>query len=120
MRIVPIMKTVGVACNLKCRYCWFHPLDQTKIEVMPLKLLEKLVRGYAEVDDSGSYQFIWHGGEPLLAGIEFFQSALELQRRFMSGTRVKNVIQTNGTLLSPAWVRFFLENDFPCSGGPPP
>lgn len=112
MRIVPIIKTVGVACNLKCRYCWFNPLDQTKIEVMPIELLEKLVRGYAEVDDSGSYQFIWHGGEPLLAGIDFFQSALELQKRFMSGTRVKNVIQTNGTLLSPAWVRFFLENDF--------
>ncbi|MCO5297195.1 MAG: radical SAM protein [Fimbriimonadaceae bacterium] len=112
MRIVPIIKAVGIACNLKCRYCWFNPLDQTKIEVMTLDLLEKLVRDYAIADDSGSYQFIWHGGEPLLAGVEFFQSALKLQKLFMAENRVKNVIQTNGTLLSPAWVRFFFENDF--------
>ena len=112
MRIVPIIKTVGVACNLKCRYCWFNPLDQTKIERMPFELLERLTRDYAEADDSGSYQFIWHGGEPLLAGIEFFHSALELQARYMMGARVKNVIQTNGTLLTPTWVRFFIENEF--------
>lgn len=112
MRIVPIIKTVGVACNLKCRYCWFNSLDQSKVERMPEKLLEKLVRDYAEADDSGSFQFIWHGGEPLLAGIKFFEAALRFQKLYMAGAKIKNVIQTNGTMLTPNWVSFFLENRF--------
>jgi len=112
VRIVPIIKTVGVACNLKCRYCWFNPLDQSKVERMPPALLEKLVRDYAEADDCGSYQFIWHGGEPLMAGIDFFRTALAFQGRYMGGAKVKNVIQTNGTMLTPKWVKFFLDAGF--------
>lgn len=111
-RIVPIIKTVGVACNLKCRYCWFNPLDQSKVQRMPGDLLEKLICDYAEADTSGRYQFIWHGGEPLMAGIGFFQRAVELQRRIMSGAHIKNVIQTNGTMLSSRWTEFFLEHGF--------
>lgn len=112
MRIVPIIKTVGVACNLKCRYCWFNPLDQSKVELMPLDLLEKLVRDYAEADDSGSYQFIWHGGEPLMAGRSFFDAALRFQRHYMANAPIKNVIQTNGTMLNDDWSAFFIENRF--------
>jgi len=111
-RLVPIIKTVGVACNLKCRYCWFNPLDQSKVERMPDPLLEKLIRDYAEADRSGSYQFIWHGGEPLMAGLGFFRRAVELQGQFMPCARIKNVIQTNGTMLTPPWTEFFLEHGF--------
>lgn len=112
MRIVPIIKTVGVACNLKCRYCWFNPLDQSKVKLMPIGLLEKLIRDYSEADDSGSYQFIWHGGEPLMAGLTFYRKALDFQARYTSGAKIKNVIQTNGTMLTPKWVRFFKEHAF--------
>lgn len=79
MRVVPIIKTVGVACNLKCTYCWFNPLDQSTVRLMPNSILESLVRGYAEADESGSYQFIWHGGEPLMAGRTYFEQALAYQ-----------------------------------------
>lgn len=112
MRIVPIIKTVGVACNLKCKYCWFNPLDQSKVQLMPLDLLEKLVRDYAATDDSGCFQFIWHGGEPLMAGRQYFEAALSFQEQFMPSLPVKNVIQTNGTMLDEGWVKFFLRYGF--------
>jgi uncharacterized protein len=101
-----------VACNLKCKYCWFNPLDQSKVELMPPELLEKLVQDYARADDSGSYQFIWHGGEPLMAGRQFFETALELQEKYMPDSPVKNVIQTNGTMLTQEWASFFAEHKF--------
>lgn len=112
MRIVPIIKPVGVACNLRCRYCWFHPLDQSRTAPMSLALLEKLVRDDAEADNTGSYQFIWHGGEPLMAGRAFYEAAIEFQKLFMSGFPVKNVIQTNATMLTGRWAEFFLRNGF--------
>jgi uncharacterized protein len=47
-----------------------------------------------------------------MAGVSFFEAALKFQGRYLSGARVKNVIQTNGTMLSPNWVTFLLEHDF--------
>lgn len=110
--VIPIIKTVGVACNLKCSYCWFNPLDQSTVRRMPEALLERLIQGLVQVNSTGRFQFIWHGGEPLLAGRPFFESALQLQERHITSGEVKNVIQTNGTLLDEKWVDFFLNNDF--------
>ncbi len=112
MQIVPIIKTVGVACNLKCRYCWFNPLDQSKVHLMPNALLERLVRGYREADRGGSYQFIWHGGEPLMAGRGFYEEALALQGFYMKDVQIKNVLQTNATMLDERWVEFLMGHGF--------
>lgn len=112
MKIVPIIKTVGVACNLKCTYCWFNPLDQSTVHLMSNDVLHNLVQGYAEADESGRYQFIWHGGEPLMAGRGYFEEAIRLQRHYMADAKIKNVIQTNATLLDDKWTDFFMENEF--------
>jgi len=65
---------------------------------------------------SGKMSFIWHGGEPLLVGIDFFREVVEIQNTYSSinllGTEVQNSIQTNGTLVTPEWAAFFKENDF--------
>ena len=58
-------------------------------------------------------KFIWHGGEPLLAGIRFFQRAVELQQKLAApGQQIINTIQTNGTLLNRTWASFLAERDF--------
>jgi uncharacterized protein len=57
--------------------------------------------------------FIWHGGEPLLLGRDFFRKALSLQEKFLQPRRyVLNSIQTNGTLIDEAWCEFFGRNKF--------
>jgi uncharacterized protein len=56
--------------------------------------------------------FHWHGGEPLLAGIDFYERAVALQRAFSSsGQVVTNTVQTNGTLLNDRWVRLFVRHN---------
>ncbi|MEK7506930.1 MAG: radical SAM protein [Patescibacteria group bacterium] len=56
---------------------------------------------------------MWHGGEPLLAGIEFYREAVEFQCIWKKqGKKIINFIQTNATLITPEWTRFFSENDF--------
>ncbi|SFP14034.1 uncharacterized protein SAMN04488056_1242 [Cohaesibacter marisflavi] len=50
--------------------------------------------------------------EPTLAGIPFFQKALELQRKYAAGKQISNSIQTNGLLIDDEWARFLAANHF--------
>ena len=44
--------------------------------------------------------------------ISFYKKALELQQKYGRGRQIDNCIQTNGTLLTDDWCRFFKENNF--------
>jgi uncharacterized protein len=56
-------------------------------------------------------RFIWHGGEPTLLPISFYEKAFLVQSRLRRpGQKIGNCIQTNATKLTPAWARFFRAN----------
>lgn len=111
-RRVPIIKAVGDWCNLRCIYCFYNGMNQKPIKVLKKDLLESFFEQYFKLF-SGEMRFVWHGGEPLLAGINFYEEALVMQRKFMkSGDVVENLIQTNATLITNQWAKFFKENKF--------
>ncbi len=57
--------------------------------------------------------FSWQGGEPTLAGIDFFRDAVELQERYRPpGAHILNALQTNGTLIDAGWATFLAEHGF--------
>lgn len=63
--------------------------------------------------DQDDIEFIWHGGEPLLAELKFYHEVVEFQRRWkQQGKKIVNFVQTNATLVTPELTRFFSENDF--------
>jgi uncharacterized protein len=57
---------------------------------------------------------IWHGGEPLTAGIPMFHEILKLEDKIESESKAKfiNVVQTNGTLINDEWANLFSKNKF--------
>lgn len=107
-------KTVSEDCNLACDYCYYstcggRPGARRRI---PLELLETAIRKYME-HSQGTAAFAWQGGEPLLAGLEFFEGAIALQvKHAPPNTTIGNVLQTNGTLLTGDWARFFRRYHF--------
>lgn len=105
-----MLKPVGSACNLGCRYCYY--LDKGTGGRMSLEVLEKAIRSYADACHGPELNFIWHGGEPLLLGVDFYRAAVALERRYSSGRPVFNSIQTNGTLMTPEWAAFFRKHNF--------
>ncbi len=108
-------KPVGAACNLACRYCYYLRRPGTgPSQRMSGEVLEAFVRDtLAAQADLPEVHFSWQGGEPLLAGLDFFREALALQGRFRpAGVRVVNALQTNGTLLDARWADFFAEHRF--------
>ncbi len=117
MKVFPIIKCVDIACNLRCDYCYYRYLDQSvkADSVMSPDVLESLTEQLFEVNP-GLCNFLWHGGEPLLAGIDFFESALEFQDKYQRGSsKIINSVQTNGALLNEKWVDFFKAHHF-CVG----
>ena len=58
----------------------------------------------------GGVEFLWHAGEPLSAGLPFFRRAFALlAARAPAGVAVRHTVQTNGTLVTPAWCDLFSE-----------
>ena len=109
-----VVKPVGPVCNLRCDYCYY--LDK-KIGndkgLMSDDVLENYIRQVVAIHGRmAEIEFAWHGGEPTIAGIPFFEKALKLQEKYAAGRRVLNTLQTNGTLLDEDWCRFFAEHDF--------
>ena len=110
-----MVKPVGSSCNLDCQYCYYlgkSGIYHNRQPRMSSELLEKYVRQYIEANDVQMITFCWHGGEPLLAGMDYFIEAVEFQNRYKGGKRIENTIQTNGTLISEEWCDFFRDNDF--------
>ena len=111
-----MLKPVGSKCNLRCAYCYY--LDKAssvysgREPVMSLELLELCIRDFCDSCDLPELTVEWHGGEPLLAGMDFFRSALALERKYSGGRPVHNTLQTNGTLLDGEWAAFFHDNNF--------
>ena len=107
-----LITPVGSQCNLRCIYCYHAPVrDNSKLMVMPRDILEKTMAEGLQWHEN--IDFLWHGGEPLLAGLEFFEEAMNLQKKYsMSNKRVRNIVQTNATLIDKRWAEFFCRENF--------
>lgn len=110
-----MIKPAGSLCNLDCHYCYY--LDKSEIyggvePRMTYEMLEVFIREYIQANDVQEVTFNWHGGEPLVMGLDFYRKAIELEHRYSGEKIVRNTIQTNGTLINAEWASFFKEHDF--------
>ena len=114
LRFNMMFKPVGSACNLGCSYCYY--LDKASLfdehSSLPFDLLEKVIKEYIELNDSEQIVFDWHGGEPLLLGLDYFKKIVNLQNKYRRDKHIYNTIQTNATLLDDDFALFFKENNF--------
>ena|ERR1035437_808021 len=109
-------KPIGPACNLRCSYCYYLDKENLNPKNSSNKMsdatLELFVDQYINAQPGEQALFTWHGGEPLLLGIEYYRKAIRLQKVYGRGRQIENVLQTNGVLLTEEWCRFFKENNF--------
>ena len=109
-------KPTGPACNLACDYCFY--LDKSRLFPDPhTRMSEEVLSRYLEQlfagQPDGEVVVAWQGGEPTLRGIDFYRTAVELERRFARpGQTVLNTFQTNGVLLDRAWATFLRRHGF--------
>jgi uncharacterized protein len=111
------VKPVGAECNLRCRYCYY--LDKADLYNhsgllrMTDEILEKYIILHLEASTEPDISFSWHGGEPTLAGLDFFRQVVNLQKKLRpSGRNIINGIQTNATFLNDNWCKFLASEGF--------
>ncbi len=110
-----MIKPIGSACNLDCHYCYYRDKSEIYSGNMPRmseELLETYIKQYIQGASQQNISFCWHGGEPLMAGLPFFEKAMELQKKYAGDKVVENTLQTNGILVNDVWCSFFKENNF--------
>jgi len=110
-----LVKPAGPDCNLACGYCFYR--DKARVFPGPAvhrmsdAVLEETIRQLLDQRTS-EVSIGWQGGEPTLAGLDFFRKAVEFQKAFGRGKTVGNGLQTNGLLLDRDWARFLREYRF--------
>jgi uncharacterized protein len=110
-----MVKPVGSLCNLDCSYCYY--LDKASLydhhqPKMDFELLDEYIRQYIEANEVPEITFCWHGGEPLIAGIDYYRRAVAIQNKYRGSKKIINTLQTNGMLVNREWCDFFRSNDF--------
>jgi uncharacterized protein len=88
-RGLTLIVTPTRTCNRNCQYCYVRDRHRPANQVMSLEVLAATL---TQVQDRfPRTRILWHGGEPSLAGVAFYEQALAWQR---AGT--PNLAQTNG------------------------
>ncbi|PSW22150.1 anaerobic sulfatase maturase [Photobacterium sanctipauli] len=112
-------KPTSFHCNLKCDYCFylekedtFSPATDPRTNYMGDGTLKRYVRDYIRSQDSDEIDFAWQGGEPTLAGLDFYKQVVKYQQQYAEGKRITNSFQTNAIAINKQWAEFFAEHQF--------
>jgi uncharacterized protein len=111
-----LAKPIGPICDIACDYCFYLEkkalFDEDPRWRMSDEVLAAYVDGYVAAQATPVVEFVWHGGEPTLMGLEFFRRVMKLQEPHRARKEIRNSIQTNGLRLDDAWCAFLKEHGF--------
>jgi uncharacterized protein len=115
MSTTPTIETLVIQptpfCNIACTYCYLpHRSDRSVMRQDTLQAVFERVftSGWAAPE----LTVIWHAGEPLVMPVAWYRAAFDLIEHLRPAhLHVRHAIQTNGTLITPAWCALFREYD---------
>ena len=114
-----LIKPASSLCNLRCKYCFYHDLsynrDNKSYGIMQKNVADKLIEN--AVNAAGkSITFAFQGGEPTLAGLDYFKYFTDCVNNKIAGSgkkiQVNYAIQTNGINISDGFAKFLKDNNF--------
>ena len=116
-RIFVLVKPASAFCNMRCKYCFYANVSSLR-EVrsfgnMTKETTEKMIENiYKDMDDGDELTIGFQGGEPTMAGLQYFEYLMECIDRQSKKLNLNFSIQTNGTLINEQWCEFFKKYNF--------
>lgn len=111
-----LIKPASSSCNMRCAYCFYADVanrrEVANYGIMSDETIETIIKKAFEYADSVA-AFGFQGGEPTMAGLDFFKRVVALQKKYnVNNIRVTNALQTNGLNINEEWAQFFHDNNF--------
>lgn len=112
-----LIKPASSLCNLRCKYCFYANVSSLR-EVRSFgKMKEETARKmidniFKELNDDDELTLAFQGGEPTLAGLNYYQNIVSLVLGQDKKASVHYAIQTNGTIINDNWCKFFKDHHF--------
>jgi uncharacterized protein len=104
---VMIIPTLG--CPSKCAYCWSSEVGSP---IMSIETVKDIVAWLTDFRND-PVTFTFHGGEPLLAGADFYRQALHMLSTKLEHIRPNFALQTNLWKLTPELAEVLSEYNIP-------
>lgn len=99
-----------MSCNMYCKHC-FNGESINNPKILPIetacRFIEITARDYDDI------KVTFHGGEPSLAGYEYYKTFYEYQKKIAKiyGVSFANSFTTNGLLLNDKFINLFISNN---------
>ena len=101
---------------MRCRYCFYCDVaahrEERSARVMGEDVASAIIDRALAVASDAHISFAFQGGEPTLAGLDFFHSFVARVEEGRENQRVSWALQTNGYLIEEDWAEFFREHGF--------
>lgn len=104
---VMLIPTLG--CPSKCSYCWS---SEEGSPIMSIDTVSDVVE-WLKIFRDDPVTFTFHGGEPLLAGAEFYRRALPMLSESLSRLSPNFALQTNLWRLTPELAQVLAQYEIP-------
>lgn len=116
-KVTSYVLKVASRCNLNCSYCYMYNLGDKSYmnqpKFMSLETITALAGRLHEYATASGFRFIqviFHGGEPLLLGRDYYQECLRIFREKAPDIDFSFSIQTNGVTLDTEWYEWMKAN----------
>ena len=102
-------------CNLRCSYCYLPEEQKSKLNKWSLSFAKDVINKLVDyiICNRQGLTIIWHGGEPLLWGVDKFNMIFDYIKQLCECKNIiiKNIVQTNLTLITPQYIDLFTKYD---------
>ncbi len=110
-----LIKPVSSSCDLNCTYCYYNDISNKRSHKsygkMDIDLAEVIIKKIF-VENFDNIKIVFQGGEPTLAGLDFFYDFTKIVNKYKKNEKIFYSIQTNAYSLNEKWIKFFKDYHF--------
>ena len=112
-----LIKPASSLCNMRCKYCFYADVSSLRgvksFGIMSNDTMKVMIDNiYVDLNDGDSMTFAFQGGEPTLAGLDYFVNFVDYVKQQSKRVNAQYTIQTNGLSIDEKWCHFLVENGF--------
>lgn len=104
-----VMLIPTLSCPANCSYCWSSDKGSPIMSIETIKEVVEWLKDFR----GDNVTFTFHGGEPLMAGVDFFREALPLLSHGLSDLKPAFALQTNLWKMTPEMALILAEYNIP-------